>query len=190
MSTDTDKLFDLLVPTSRMAFIYELIEQYRLDVEGGQSISSEETYKDATTKALLLTATYSRTFYPHSNECVPVFSAFAQYLTGTVLYDAITSYCSWVDGVSACTLAVTLAADKEIQVEVISRLPDIDFSIKSLIFCVQLMMTRNRRSGKKSAFLAPYIETARCDFPDEYITPRVVGLFSQGINMLAEQEEY
>ena len=184
MSIDTDKLFDLLVPTSRMAFIYELIELYRLDVEGGQSISSEETYKEATGKALVLTATYSRLFYPHSNECAPVFSVFAQYLTGTVLYDALTSFCSWIGRVNARALAVTLAADREIQIEVISRLPDIDFSIKSLIFRVQSLTTRNY-SGDKFAFLEPYAETTRCDFPDEYITPRVVGLFVEGIYMLA-----
>ena len=185
MSTDTDKIFDLLVPTSRMAFICSLMEQYRIDVEGGESLANRETYKESMAKAVLLTADYSKANYPMSMECVPEFSVFVKYLTGAILYDALTSFCTWLTRTDAADLARLLADDKEVQVTVAAGLPAREIGVSALLSRIDAMSVRVH-----GCQLEPYTTNRWRCFPNTYVTSNTVHVLDEGLRLLLEQEEY
>lgn len=180
-----DYALDLLLPNSRMAFVCTLMDQYRIDVEGGESLANRETYKESMAKAVLLTADYSKSNYPMSMECVPEFSVFVKYLTGTILYDALTSFCTWMPRVDAADLARLLADDKKVQVTVAAGLPAREISVSSLLSRVDVLVMRVH-----GCRLEPYTNYRWRWVPDSYVTSSTVYVLYEGLRMLVEQRGY
>ena len=178
--TAKDCALDLLMPKSRMAFVCALMDQYRIDVEGGESLANRETYKESMAKAVLLTADYSKSNYPLSMECVPEFSVFVKYLAGTIIYDALTSFCMWLPRTDAADLARVLADDKEVQVTVAAGLPARD-SVNSLLSRVDALVM-----CVHGCRLEPYTNNRWQCFPNTYVTSSTLYVLDEGLRMLGE----
>ena len=169
----TPNILTLLVPNTKDCFVNALMEQYRLDISCGQSSATEESYEWAVLSAIVLTAEYSTCRYQTANDCVPDFRVFAKYLTGTILWDAVTSFCQWMDSTNMRTLCASLADDPRIQLLVLTQLPDVWVSPKNLLY----KFVNNRYS----VCLAPFTDRLTHSVKRRYVSEQTLVYFDEAL---------